>query len=123
MLHAGGGRTFQQVTRSGSVVTVVLQRVRDGFRHDGMCREMHDGVHLVFAQHAGHQRAVRGVADHEFAVGHRTAKPGRKVVQNHDAFAGFTELTDHVAADITGTAGHENGVFVHASHHTAPHGS
>ena len=102
--------TAQQVARAGGVVAIVFERVCDRLGHDRVGGEMHDGVHRVLLQQAADQLAIAGIADDQVAMDDRIGKTGAEVIEHHHVVTGFAELADHMAADITGAAGDENGV-------------
>ena len=71
---------------------------------------MDDRLHAVFAHDAADELLIADVADDEGGVGrHRPAKAGRQVVEDDDALATIEELENHMAADVTGSAGNEDG--------------
>ena len=109
MLHPGLHAAFEQVARGASVVAVVLERVGDGFRHDDVRGEVQHAFDLARAQQHRDHVAVGRVADHEVAVQHGRAEAGREVVEHDDVLAALTELANHVAADVAGAAGDEDG--------------
>ena len=67
MLDAVFVRGFEQRAAGTGVVAVVLERIRDGFRHDRVGGEVHDGVDLVFSENAVEQGGVAGLAHDELA--------------------------------------------------------
>ena len=71
---------------------------------------MDDRLHAVLAHDAADELLIADVADDERGIGrHRPAKAGRQVVEDDDALATVEELEHHVAADVTGSAGDEDG--------------
>jgi hypothetical protein len=72
--------------------------------------EVQHGADAVLAQQARDESAVARVADHERRFKHGAAKSAREVVEDHDVLAARAQLAGHVAADVAGAAGHENGV-------------
>ena len=71
---------------------------------------MDDGFDAVLADDAADKILVADIADDEGGVGgHRPAEPGRQVVEHDDALPGIEELEHHVASDVPGSAGDENG--------------
>ena len=71
---------------------------------------MNDRFDLVPLHDAAHQLAVAGLAvDQWHVLRDRPAKAGREIVDHHHPLAGIDQRVDHVAADITGTAGDEDG--------------
>ena len=67
--------------------------------------KVHDGIDLVLLEELRYQGLVAHLAHHQRPRGHGLPEPLAEVVQNHDPLAGFTELADHVAADVAGAAG------------------
>lgn len=108
VLHAGVAAGFQQVAGGAGVVAVVLERVGDRLRHDGVGGEVHHRVDVVGLQGLGHQVPVGHVALHEGAMQHRLPKAGGEVVQHHHPLAGLRQHERHVAANITGAAGDQD---------------
>jgi hypothetical protein len=53
------------------------------------------------------QRGVSGVTNDEFARGYGLAESRAQVVERDDVLVPGTQLAYHVAADITGAAGHK----------------
>ena len=97
------------------VVAVVAERVSDRLWHDGASRKVHHRVEAVLGEQLIEQIRVTGVADDQFSRRHRLRKPGGKVVQSDDSLTRCAELTNHVAADVTGAASHEYGLDCHLS--------
>ena len=62
--------------------------------------------------------AIRRVTDDERRAEHRGPIATREIVEDHDALAALDELADDVAADVTGTAGDEDGIL-HGTHVTS----
>ncbi len=74
---------------------------------------MDDLGHPELADHALHEGLVVDVAHLQPRLGgHRPVEARGQAVDHHDLLAGIDEVPDHVAADIAGTAGNEDG---HAS--------
>ncbi len=70
---------------------------------------MGDRVDLVLIDQPRDQARVARVADDQpGAVGHGPVEPGRKIVEDDDRLAGVQEPKRHMAADISGPAGHQN---------------
>ena len=84
MLDSVSVTALKQVAGRHRIVTVVLQRIGDRFRYDGVCRKMHDGTHLVLAQDRGDEFYVAGIPDDEFAMQDRVAEAFAKVVEDND---------------------------------------
>src|SRR5687767_2257903 len=97
----------QRAARAG-VVAVVLQRIRNGFRHDRVRGEVHDGIDGVTLEELREARGVAGVADDEIAMEYRVAKTRRQIVENNDLLAGFAELSHDVRADVASAPGNQN---------------
>ena len=74
---------------------------------------MNHGLHAVLAQQAGDQLPVTDVAHHQGRVGHRLPEAARQIIQNDDRFATFTQLQDHMAADISRAARDQNRTSTH----------
>ena len=81
----------QRAARAG-IVAVVLQRIGDRLRDDGVCGEVHDGVDLEAREQLLEALRVARVADDELAVEHRLAESGRQIVEHDDLLAGLAEL-------------------------------
>ena len=97
----------EQNSAGSSVVAIVFERVGNGLWHDRMRREMHYRVNVVLRKKALQQVSVSGVTEHKFTAGNRGLETGAEVVQCDYRLIRLTELADHVAADVTGTAGNE----------------
>ncbi len=104
--------TLQQVTRCTSVVAVVFEWIGDRFRYDGVSGEVEHRIDLIALQQIAHQFAVRSVSHHQISKKHGILMAGAEVVQNHQPFTPFAELTHHVTADITGSTSYQN-PFLH----------
>ena len=76
MLHAGLRRGLEQRTRRAGVVAVVLERIRDRLRHDGVRGEVDDGVDAVLGEQLVDELAIADVADDERHVAHGLAEAG-----------------------------------------------
>jgi len=61
----GGSALLEQVARGAGVVAVILERIGNRLGHDRVRREMQHGVDVVLVEHASHELAVTGVADHQ----------------------------------------------------------
>jgi hypothetical protein len=71
---------------------------------------MDDGGYLPFRDQACDESIIARLADDElYASGYRLLESHRKVVEDHDALAALDKGVDHVAADIPGAAGDQNG--------------
>ena len=114
VLHARIERRFEQRAAGAGVVTVILERLGDGFRNDRMRGEMHDRVDLEAREDVAQTDQVSRVADDQITVGDGLLEARRQVVENDDALARLTELADDMRADITGSAGDENVLRVHS---------
>jgi hypothetical protein len=68
---------------------------------------MHHRVNVVLGKKALQQGCVSGVTEHKITAGNRGLETGAEVVQGDYGLARLTELADHVAANVTGTAGNE----------------
>ena len=110
LFHAVLETGLQQAAGRAGVVAVVLERQRHGFGHDGVGGEMHDGIDSVLRQQPRDQHMISDIADHQFAGGHRLAKALPQVIEDDDLLAGLAQLPDHVAADVAGPAGDQDGV-------------
>jgi hypothetical protein len=67
----------------------------------------------VLAQHAQHQLAIAGVADHECSGRDCFSKPARQIVERDDLLAGRAQLAHNVAADVSGTARNQHCCTTH----------
>ena len=72
---------------------------------------MHDGVDPVLRQQPRDECVIRDFADHQFAGGHCLAKALPQVIEDDDLLTGIGQLSDHMAADVTGPAGDQDGVI------------
>ena len=105
MLHARVPGALEQVAGVAGVVAVVLQRIGDRLGHDGVGREVHDGVHIVLGEQTADQFPIARVAHHQGPVGDRLAEALDQVVEHDDPLAALPKLFHHVAADVAGAAG------------------
>ena len=95
--------------RLAGVVAVVLQRVADRLRHDGVRSEMDHGLACRFRSSSpAHERSIAHVAFEQRHVGHRLAKAGGEVVEDHHRLAALAQLLYRVAADVARTASDQN---------------
>ena len=65
---------------------------------------MHYRGYAMLGQDATDDFTVPCIADNQRAAGDGRAKSGAEVIQNDDIFAGFTQLTNHVAAYVAGSS-------------------
>ena len=109
MAHAAGDRAFDQRAGIGGVVAVIAERIVHRVRNHDRGGEVDDGVDAVLADEPRHQRLIAGLADDErHARRHSPAMPGRKIVEDDDAFAGVDQIMHHLAADIARAAGDQD---------------
>ena len=104
---------FQQGTAIGSVVAVVLQRVGDGLGHNGVRREVHHRVNIVFLEDPIEQRCVTGVANDQLAGGDSGLKTGSQIIEGDYVLTGVAQLLNNVTPYITGTAGDKDALVCH----------
>jgi hypothetical protein len=71
--------------------------------------EVHDGVDTMLGHQPRYQRVVPDIAHDELARRERLSETLAQIVENQDALAGFTQLANHMAANVAGAAGDENG--------------
>lgn len=65
---------------------------------------MHDGVDVVLAEYLLQQRGVARVAEDKVAGGDRSLEAGGQIIERQDVFASQSQLSDNMAADISGAA-------------------
>ena len=103
-------RDLHEGARLDGVVMIVAQRIDDRLRHDDRAGEVDDRLHAVLAHDAADELLVPDIADDQRRIGrHRPAEAGRQIVEDDDALPAVEELENHMAADITGSAGDEDG--------------
>ena len=109
MLFHGG----QHGLGAGHVIAVILQGVGNALTHQGVGGEVDDAVDIVLAEHLVQERGVPQVAHIELP-GALNGLPvaGAQVVHHHNVVALFRQQSHHVAADIAGAAGNENGLHI-----------
>ena len=108
--HAGAVAALEQAAGGAGVVAVVLERVRDRLRHDGVRGEVHYRLDAVLRQHAIDQRAISGIAHHQRRVQHGAAISGAEIIEHDHALVALGELAHDVAANIAGAPGDEHGL-------------
>ena len=69
---------------------------------------MQDCLKLVTGEQIFDCRFVGQIPDHQFAGGDRPAVASGEVIENNDIVTGPAQLTDHVTANISGSAGNED---------------
>ena len=74
---------------------------------------MDDGIDVVLGDDRADQFLVADIADKQQRVGRqRGTEAGRQVVQHDHWLAGVGQRVNHVAADIPGAAGDQNGHLI-----------
>ena len=69
-----------------------------------------DWTDAFLRDHAGHAFLVAGLANDKLDAGRdRPFEAGRQVVEHDHAFTAFNKRVNHVAADVPGATGDENG--------------
>src|ERR1039458_6184025 len=96
VLHA----CLKQAAGRAGVIAVVFERITYRFRYDGVGGEMHDGVYVVFAQHALEQLPVTDLADDQRCIAYGLSETGIEIVERHDALATCLQLQQHVTANV-----------------------
>ena len=103
-------RRLDQRPRFCRIVEVVAQRIGHGVRHHNLGRKMHDRIDAVALNDGFDQRFVADIAfDQRHEGGNKACKTGRQIIEHHEVFADLQQIKHHMAANIAGTAGHENG--------------
>jgi len=92
---------LDEISGIAGVVRIIAQRLLDRFRHDRERREMHDRVDRVAVEQPSDEVLIAGIADDQFAIGHRFAKTLAQVVQRDYVVAGAAEQFDDMRADVT----------------------
>jgi len=95
---------------SGHVVAIVLERVGNALPHQGVGGEVDDPVDGELSKHPVQEGSVPHVPHPEFGPLHRLPMAGAQVVRHHHVIALLHQQRHHVAADIAGPAGHQNGL-------------
>ena len=75
---------------------------------------MHDGVDFVRAEDFLQERRIAGISDNQVAMGYGRFEAGRQVIQRNDVLVRCAELSDNVAANVSGTAGYQYGLVFHS---------
>src|SRR5450432_2820241 len=71
---------------------------------------MDDRIDSVVCDKRGHKGLIPAIADDKRrALRNGPIEPGRQIVEHDDALAGVGEGMRHVAADVAGAAGDQNG--------------
>ena len=100
---------MQQVQRGTDVVEVIFQRIRDGFAHVAIGREMHDDLDLLRSKYALDRSLIAQIDLME--GGRRRHGPAMtvdQIVDHHGAMPCGDELANTVAADVTGASNNKN---------------
>ena len=114
LVHAVSLHGRQQGHRALHVVAVVLQRVGHALAHQRKCREVDDAVDFVFREDLMQERAVPQIAYiHLPRALDGLPVSGAQIVRHHNFVAPLDQQRYHVAADIAGSAGHQNGFHIH----------
>ena len=106
--NVGLQRVLEERAARAGIIAIVFERVGNGLGHDGVGREMHDGVDREALEQGLEAATVAGMTDDEFTMEYRALKPGREIIQDDDVLAGLAQLSDDVTADVTRTPGDEN---------------
>ena len=103
-------RGLDQGARVHRVVAIVGKRLRDRIWHDRGSGKMDDRVDATLGDDRGDERLIAGIPDDEGrSFGDRPIETGGEVVEDDHLFAGVDQLVHHVASDVAGTAGDEDG--------------
>ena len=113
MANAGVQGALEQRAARARVVSIVLERIRNGLGHDRVRGEVHHGVDIVGGEDLVEHLRVAGIADDEVAVQHGLAEAGRQVVEHDDPLTGLAELAHDVRADVAGSSGDQNCLASH----------
>ena len=106
---AANGR-FDEVARFHRVAEIVAERIGHGFGYHDLRGEVRDRVDGVLGDEAQHKRGIARIpANENCAVGDGGSKARREIVEDDYFFTGIEELKHHMAADVAGAAGHQNG--------------
>src|SRR5690606_27756786 len=107
---ATADRRFEQAARGPGIVGIIFERIGQRFRHHDGTGEVDDLADAVRVDQPADQVHVAGIAVNE--GGARVdgpVKPGDEIVEDDDLFPGIAQAQYHVAADIAGPAGDQNG--------------
>ena len=78
---------------------------------------MHDGRDALFCENARQQGRIGNVAFvKRHIVGHGKGKARRQIVDHRHRPTGIAQGKDRVTADISGSAGHQDGHFSNVVH-------
>jgi len=105
VLHGG-----EHAHRSGDVVAVVFEGVGDALSHQGEGGEVDDPVNGELREQPVQEGPVPHIPHPELGPLHRLPVAGAEVVRHHHVIAPLHQQGHHVAADIAGAAGHQNGL-------------
>ena len=104
----------QQGHRALHVVAVVFQRVGHALTHQGEGGEIDHAVDLVFRKDLMQERPVPQITHIELPRAlDGLPVSGAQIVRYDHIIAPLDQQSHHVAADIAGAAGHQNGFHMH----------
>ena len=110
MLHAFPDAGFDQRARCDRIVGVVRERVPYRIGSDDRSGEVNDGRDRIVVQKPPDHDLVADMALMEVgAIRHKPAHSGGEVVEHDDIEIALERGVNHVAADIAGSAGDQNG--------------
>ena len=89
------------------VVVVVLERLGNGFRNDGVCGKVHDRFDAVLLEQRLDELLIPGIADYQLTANDGLAKTFAQVVDDENLTTHLAQLTHDVTADIAGPTGDE----------------
>ncbi len=100
---------LDEVSGSGDIVPVVLQRIADRLGNDDAAREMNHGVDPMLLDQRADQRLIAGVTGHQYRFRrYGPALPGGKIVHHDHPLALGDQPSDGVRADVAGPTGHQH---------------
>jgi len=113
--HAALDAGAQQIAGPAGVIAVVLEGLAYRLGDDGEGREVQHRVDVVLAEHPADEFPVADVALDERRIERGPAEAPGEVVEDNQALAALAQFERRVAADVTGSARHENAACFHVA--------
>ena len=108
-LHAVLHRDIEEIDAVGHVVAEILGGILHGLTDEGVGGEMHDGIGFHLAHGVAEDGAIKEVALEKFGAGiNRLTVAFAEIIENRDLVTFVEKLFNADAADVAGSAGHEN---------------
>jgi hypothetical protein len=122
--NVGISHGVEKLKRPDDIIVVILGRIINGLTHVGRRRKMEHRLYFKCAHQLRHSASVSHIRLYEGVTAQKLGAPGTEVVHdNHGMMARGLQLSDAMAANISGASGDENRHSVRVSNTTGPYGA